>query len=70
LERGKEPGLVKDHLATKKPSDAITIRIMRGGSMRNFTIVLGTNPNMDIEYSIMKKLEDSTATILNKWLKP
>ncbi|MGR6086833.1 MAG: M61 family metallopeptidase [Arcticibacter sp.] len=67
---GKEPAQVKDHLAGKKPTDAITMRVMRAGSMRNFTIILGANPNMELEHSIMKKPEDASSTVLNKWLKP
>jgi hypothetical protein len=38
--------------------------------MRNFTIILGANPNMELEHSIMKKPEDASSTVLNKWLKP
>lgn len=67
---GKEPGQVKDHLASKKPNDAITMRIMRAGTMRNFTLVLGTNPNMELQHSIMNKPDEVSKTILNKWLKP
>jgi len=67
---GKEPGLVKDHLAFKKPTDAITMRVMRAGTMRNFTIVLGSNPNMELESDFVRKPDDVAGTVLNKWLKP
>ncbi|MEY3342863.1 MAG: hypothetical protein RL090_547 [Bacteroidota bacterium] len=67
---GKEPGQVREHLATKKPNDAATFGIMRAGQMKNFTIVLGENPNMTLQFSIPSKIDENQSIVLEKWLKP
>lgn len=67
---GKEPGQVKEHLATKKPTEAAIFRIMRAGNQKSFAIVLGDNPNMELQSEIFQKTDKDQSIVLEKWLMP
>lgn len=64
----KEPMQARDYLEDKKPGDVVTFRIARNGTMRDFSIVLGSSTAVNFTCSPLAEPTELQKIVLSKWL--
>jgi predicted metalloprotease with PDZ domain len=64
----KEPMQIRDYLSTKAPGEAVRFRILRGGVIREFNVLLGEPTTRQFAIVTQKKLSEQQKNVLEKWL--